>query len=330
MGMISLANLKPHKVSRDLSGYITYIYGPGKIGKTTFGSQMPGALILAFQRGYNALPNVYAQDVTTWAEMKMVLRDLKKPDVKEMFHSIIVDTIDIAASACEKYVISQAGVDTLNQIPYGQGWSRVKKELEDTFRAVTQLGYAVLFISHDKDKTFKREDGTEYNQIIPTLGNSYNLIIKDMVDIYCYAHSVVKDGVSKRVLTLRSFDNTIDCGSRFKYMVPEVEFSYQALVEALNNAIDEEARNTGKEFVTEERNTEINKIDLNFDNLITEFSELIKTIPNEKMEYYAPRITEITDKYLGKNKKVSNATRDQAEQISLIVFDLKELLNKEG
>ena len=45
---INLANLKPHKVSRDLSGYITYIYGPGKIGKTTFGSQMPGALILAF------------------------------------------------------------------------------------------------------------------------------------------------------------------------------------------------------------------------------------------------------------------------------------------
>jgi len=65
--MIDLTSLKPHKVSRDLSGYITYIYGPSKIGKTTFGSQMPGALILAFEKGYNALPNVYAQDVTTWA-----------------------------------------------------------------------------------------------------------------------------------------------------------------------------------------------------------------------------------------------------------------------
>ena len=119
---IDLKSLKPHKVSRDLSGYITYIYGPGKIGKTTFGSQMPGALILAFEKGYNALPNVYAQDVTTWAQMKMVLRDLKKPDVKEMFHSIIIDTIDIAAVACEKYIISQAGVVTLNQIPYGPGW----------------------------------------------------------------------------------------------------------------------------------------------------------------------------------------------------------------
>lgn len=327
--MISLANLKPHKVSRDLSGYITYIYGPGKIGKTTFGSQMPGALILAFQRGYNALPNVYAQDVTTWAEMKMVLRDLKKPDVKEMFHSIIVDTIDIAAAACEKYIISQAGVDTLNQIPYGQGWSRVKRELEDTFRAVTQLGYAVLFISHDKDKTFKREDGTEYNQIVPTLGNSYNLIIKDMVDIYCYAHSIMKEGTPKRVLTLRSFDNTIDCGSRFKYMVSEVDFSYNALVQALNNAIDEEARHTGQEFVTEERNMEVEKINLDFDDLMKQSSKLIESIPKEKMEYYAPRITEIINKYLGKGKKLSNATRDQVEQISLIVFDLKELLNQE-
>lgn len=46
--MIDLTNIQPHKVSRDLSGYITYIYGPGKIGKTTFGVQMPGALLLAF------------------------------------------------------------------------------------------------------------------------------------------------------------------------------------------------------------------------------------------------------------------------------------------
>ena len=326
---INLAQLKPHKVSRDLSGYITYIYGPGKIGKTTFGSQMPGALILAFERGYNALPNVYAQDVTTWSEMKMTLRELKKPEVKEMFHSVIIDTIDIAAAACEKYVISQAGVDTLNQIPYGQGWTRVKRELEDTFRAVTQLGYAVLFISHDKDKTFKRQDGTEYNQIVPTLGNSYNLIIKDMVDIYCYAHTVIKDGESKRVLTLRSLDNTIDCGSRFKYMVPEVNFSYDALVEALNNAIDEEARHTGQEFITDERNTGTSAVELNFDDLMQQFNQLVKEIPQDKMGYYAPRITEIIDKYLGKNKKVINATRDQVEQISLIVFDLKELL-KEG
>lgn len=37
---IDLLSIKPHKVSRDLSGYITYVYGQGKTGKTTLASQM--------------------------------------------------------------------------------------------------------------------------------------------------------------------------------------------------------------------------------------------------------------------------------------------------
>lgn len=65
---INLLSLTPHKVSRDLSGYITFLYGPAKIGKTTFGARMPGALILAFERGYNALPGVMAQDITSWGK----------------------------------------------------------------------------------------------------------------------------------------------------------------------------------------------------------------------------------------------------------------------
>ena len=44
---IDLLSLKPHKVSRDLSGYVTYIYGPPKVGKTTLASQMPGCLLCA-------------------------------------------------------------------------------------------------------------------------------------------------------------------------------------------------------------------------------------------------------------------------------------------
>lgn len=48
---INLLAIQPHKVSRDLSGYITFIYGPPKIGKTTLATQMPKALLLAFEKG---------------------------------------------------------------------------------------------------------------------------------------------------------------------------------------------------------------------------------------------------------------------------------------
>ena len=101
---IDLMSIQPHKVSRDLSGYITYVYGAEKSGKTTFASHMPSPLILAFEKGYNALPGVFAQDVTTWGEMKQVLRELKKPEVKERFKSIAVDTVDVAGGLCEKYI----------------------------------------------------------------------------------------------------------------------------------------------------------------------------------------------------------------------------------
>ena len=326
---IDLMKIQPHKVSRDLSGYITYLYGPGKIGKTTFGSQMPKPLLLAFEKGYNAIPNIQAADVSTWSEMKQILRQLKRPEVKQRYQSIIVDTIDIAAAACQKYIIDQNNVDTLNQIPYGQGWVQVKRELESTFRAVTQLGYAVLFISHDKDKTFKRQDGTEYNQIVPTLSNSYNEIIKNMVDIYGYAHLFIKEGVPGRALTLRSLDGTVDCGSRFRYMQPQISFSYNSLVNALNQSIDREAEHAGKQFITDERNTSTSYEELDFDALYKECSEMLKSIPPEKKEYYRPRIEEIIGRNLGKGKKISQITRNQVEQLSLIVYDLRELFEEE-
>lgn len=46
--MINLLDIQPHKVSTDLSGYITYIYGAPKSGKTTLAVQMPDAILLAF------------------------------------------------------------------------------------------------------------------------------------------------------------------------------------------------------------------------------------------------------------------------------------------
>ena len=91
---INLLNIKPHKVSKDLSGYITYIYGAPKTGKKKQAKQMDGSLLLAFEPGYHALPGVMAQDVTSWTEMKQVCRELKKPEVQATFKAIIVDTID--------------------------------------------------------------------------------------------------------------------------------------------------------------------------------------------------------------------------------------------
>ncbi len=91
-----------------------------KTGKTTLATQMEGSLLLAFETGYNALPGVKAQDITSWAEMKQVYRELKKPEVKAAFKAIIVDTIDIAADKCKKYICNQNGIEDLGELGYGK------------------------------------------------------------------------------------------------------------------------------------------------------------------------------------------------------------------
>lgn len=300
-----------------------------KAGKSTLASQYPSPLFLATERGYNALSGVYAVDITSWAELRQILRELKKPGVKTKFKTIVVDTVDRAATMCEKYICDQKDVNSLSEVPYGGGWSALKKEFEDVFNTIAQNGYAIVFISHSKEGTFKRQDQTEYTLIYPSVSSSYNSIIENMVDLYGYLHPVFSDGKSKVVLTLRSLDGTVRAGGRFKYIAPEIDASYDALVKALNDAIDEEARVHGDEYITDKKNELTVATELNFDELMNSFNDTIEFLLNnysndEFDTYWQPRITHIVEKYLGKGKKVKQCTRDQVEMLVLIVDELQE------
>jgi len=323
---INLLALQPHKVSRDLSGYLVYIYGPSGAGKTTFGSQVPNPLLLAFEKGYSTIPGVLAQDITTWGEVKQVLRDLKKPEVKERFKSVIVDTVDIASSLCEKYICNQLDIENIGDGGWAKnGWAKVKKEWEETWRAITMEGYSVIFISHMKDKTFKRKDGTEYSQIVPSCSTAYNEIIKNMVDIMAY----IQVENNERKFILRSPDDTIDCKSRFKYIDPVIPFGYQDLVDAMNRAIDKEATMTDNKYITNEKAKIVETKTYDYEGLMNEFQQIASDLMAKNSEYYAPRVTKIVEKYLGKGKKISETTIDQAEFVSLIIDEIKdELVNK--
>lgn len=331
MATIDLLALEPHKVSTNLNGYITYIYGAGKTGKTTLASQMDGALLFAFERGYNAIPGIIAQDITSWADFKKSVKQLKDPAVKEKFKCVVIDTVDIASDLCEKYICNQQGVESIGDIGYGKGYKLFRKELEETFRGITQLDYAVFFISHAKDKEFTRPDGSKYNQIVPTLADKTNEIFKDMADIYGYAHQVVNGDSTSVSLTLRSLDGSVDAGCRFKHMPAEVDFVYQAIADALVDAINKEAEEHDNQFVTEKNLNKALETEYDFDQLKADINNSIakiqKNVSNEDFKnYFAPKITHIVETYLGQGHKINDATIRQAEQLSLILSDLSDLI----
>lgn len=327
---INLLGLEPHKVSRDLRGYSVFFYGEPKSGKTTIASKFPNSLLLAFEKGYNALAGVMAQPVNSWAEFLKVCKQLKEDAVKEKFETIIIDTSDIAYSYCEKYICQANGANTIADIPYGKGYTLVSSEFDEKLRSIVQMGYGIVLISHATDKTFKDETGTEYNKIVPTLDKRANNIVARMADIIGYSRAITDEkGNNKTILFMRGTQR-YEAGSRFKYTPDYIEFSYDNLVNAIAEAIDKQAQEDGNELFTDERENAYadTSSHLDFDVLMTEFKELIDkfSADEEKMEtYYAPRITQIIDKFLGKGKKVNEMSRDQIEQLALIVDDLKTL-----
>ena len=92
----TLLNLQPSVVSRDLTGYITYIYGAAKVGKTTFAKDM-GALILACEDGTRAMSGAYAQIIQSWSDIRLMARLLKDERMKNKYKAVAIDTVDICS-----------------------------------------------------------------------------------------------------------------------------------------------------------------------------------------------------------------------------------------
>lgn len=342
MSGIDLLNIKPHQVSRDLRGYSVFFYGEPKSGKTTIATKFPRHLLLAFEKGYNAIPGAMAQPINTWAEFRKVLRQLKDEKVKEQFETIIVDTADIAYDLCEKYICANAkrpdggfGVDSIADIPFGKGYTMVAKEYDECLRSIIQMDYGLVLISHSVDKTFKDEQGQEYNQIVPTLGNKPRAIVSRMCDIIGYSRGVQnEDGTTSTKLFMRGTPRYV-AGSRFKYTPDYIDFNYPSLVKAIGDAIDKQMEEDGTEYFTNERSNlyKDTRDELNFDDLMDNFNSIVNNLIDNTEEeefksYWQPRIVQITDKYLGKGMKVSQCSRDQVEALDLIVTDLQELVKR--
>lgn len=82
---------------RSLSDVSILLYGPSKIGKSTFASQAPDAIFLATEPGLNAL-EVYQQSIGNWSEFLEACAELAKG--KHPFKTVVIDTIDVLYRLC--------------------------------------------------------------------------------------------------------------------------------------------------------------------------------------------------------------------------------------
>lgn len=331
MADIDIFSLEPSKISRDLKGKFLLIYGQPKTGKSTFGSQLPRALFMNFEQGTNALAGIKSQPILRWTDAKKVLTQLRKPQAKEIYDTIVVDTASIAWQLCEKYICQRENVDSIRDVPWGQGWNMLRQEFSEFWREITLLGFGILFIAHSKDKPteMRNEDGEAITAVCPDLPNQCYTIINSIVDIIGYLQVQMNpDGTSERFLYTRSTP-TIFAGSRYQYLAPKIKFGYQELVNAIGDAIDMAVEKDGAE-VTD--HTEIAQIkDRPFQEVMTEAKEVwIKYLEvggEEEKDQHLMIMKDIIKRVFGSEDfKLSQAVPSQSPLVEYFIDEVKQLM----
>lgn len=324
---IDILNIAPTTVSRDLRGKYVLLYGKPKSGKTTAASQFPKALLCAFEKGYNAIGGIRPVDITKWAEFKLVIKQLEKPEARQAYDTIIIDTVSIAYDYCEQYICQQNGVQSIGDIQWGGGYSAAKKEFDTTLRKISMLGYGIVLIAHNASRIEKLPDGNEREIISPDMPKRAAEICNGLVDIIGYIGNEYVDGETRRYLYTRETP-TLFAGSRFKYLSPKIPFGYTQLVDAIGEAIDMQEQKDGITVV--EKSSEAKVEVLDYDALMAEakdiWMKLVKPDSDAPNAEVGKRILKKIEIIFGHATKLSEITEDQVDLLNLVVIEMREML----
>lgn len=328
MGM-DFTKLTPHKIEGGLAGRTVLVYGSPKAGKTTLACSFPSPILLAAEKGYGLIDGVHVQDINSWSDMKEALRELRKPAVQELFKTVIIDTVPIVWDYCEKYIVSSNGVSAISDIPWGQGWAKLKKEFDNTIREITKLGYGLVLISHYKEYEVKI-NGESYTAIKPDMPGKCSEICNGIVDIIGYVGIEWNEKhQAERYLYTRSTE-LLFAGSRLKYLAPKIKFGYKELEKAINDALAEAKEKDGA-AISDALIPTNNAPVLDYDSIRAEAVQLWKELvgsgenANEEM---AKTILEKAKKIFDRPVKLSEITPEQVEPFNILVIEMRELANK--
>lgn len=336
---LDLLTVQEHRVKAGVQGKMFLIYGGPKTGKTTTACQFSKPLLLAFEPGYNLIDGVKAVSVTSWVDMKNYAKQLKKPEVRAMYDTLIIDTAPLMWGLAEKFVKTQKDIEDLTDLGFGKGYRAVRDEFQDVINSLGQMGYTLVFISHAEKKDYVDALGVSHSGITPAMDKRPREIISGLVDVYMFVcQESDGNGGNRPVAFCRGGtygDVEIEAGSRYGDGLPvKINFNYDELVKAVQSA-DEAMLSAGIKISTENKTILEEAKETATDVKKKSFSEVYKEVTstiNKLKERIvageadlAETMTGIIEQYLGAGKKITEATPAQQDLVEAALAELKEL-----
>ncbi len=346
--MIDLTKIEPNKVSTDPSSYSLLLYGPSKIGKTTFVQELfPKVLHIMTEKRYGALDGAMVQYVSSWSEFKQVLSQLKRKEVQSMFDAISIDTIENLYRYADKFTASQFDEFSVGDgnVGYGRDHTRLNEVWFRGLKELESLPYTNIFVSHSIEKIVKmpyinsaefnsipdavvsqESDGTEmveFTKIVPDLKEKALGPVTKMVDNVLYAENNLVNGKEQRVLHLRG-TLQYEAGTTFKGVKPIIPFTAESYKEEVKRVLGGNYEKTTDKKVL---HADTKDVEYDFDDLLEKTKEVaILFQKNNDIK----TLTTIVEKTLGKGNKVNDLNEGRVEDLAIILADLTEAAEKKG
>lgn len=243
---MNLLEIQPHVVSESLNDKIFLLYGEAGTRKTTVATGFEDSLLAAFEIGYKFINGVKAQPLQTWSDFRKFVRALKNPKVKDVYKTIIIDTVSLAYSACYDYILTQAGVEDPGDIGYGKGWRLIRKEFEKLILSIPQMGYGLVLIAH-ADEFEGNEEKKASTKV--DIDKRPAAIIKGLADFIFYVRHEYKENLehTPENKTVYAYTNLvgIESKTRSRYFTPKFEFTFKNLQAEMKKAINQQKKVEG-------------------------------------------------------------------------------------
>jgi len=212
------------------------VYGPPKIGKSTFCSHAEGALFLATEAGLNHL-SVYQTPISSWEEMTEALAQIAAGG--HSFRTVVIDTVDNAYRFCEEYICRKLGIEHPSDAAYGKGFGSVNSEFTRVLTKLGSLPYGLILVSHAREREVTTRTGT-LMRIGPTLPEGARKIVTGFADCILYFDVETipgTDGKNTYRRVIRTKPTThYEAGDRTGRLPETLPLNYGAVVEALKGA----------------------------------------------------------------------------------------------
>lgn len=320
---IDIFNPQISVVAKGLEGKVITLYGGNNLGKTLQATRMGKPLYFPLEKGLNAIAGVPFLPTNSWAEFVKWTKKLAKEreKAKEVYQTIIIDSLDAFAKYATRYVCNQYGVNRIKDGNDGFGlWTEYATEVWEAVDRLVGLGMTVVFIAHaQEDKQGKMRPKGDARTLAPVIDNS---------DIVMYLHT---NGVDEEGQVIKSSGYLAEtehyfARSRFSYIDTYLpEFTAENLSDAIKRAIEKQEEADGLSAVSydEQQAVFASTNTISFEELKQNTMDLMGKLASTPDPDIAT-LTEIMEKYMGKDKKLSDARPIQQEALSLLHDELVE------